>query len=584
MVFPPLPTVTRGNRCKIDSDNSAENIIAYCNTTNVLLKSLSSNDVIIFDGHKATVNVARFSPCKQKIASADMQGNVIVWIISRVRNEKEGSPIVYSQRIWPGAVNDLEWNASGTQLLVVGEGATVIDLEKKSSNSSINIHSRPVNCVSWRTNVMEACTASDDFSIGIFRNSPFALQNTLKTHTNFVQVVRYSPSGNILASASSDKRINLHRISSLNGSDQYSIIKNDSLFHNGTIYGLEWIDENSFATCSADKTFKVWKLSDDKVECICHLEFEQQCLGMTINRQTKECIVVLLNGVMQVVDVSKLEKSHVKKEITGHTYSIQQLFYHNSQLISVDKNGNVYADLSKLWRTVDESSTIFINDKSLVAFSFGNLMLFNEEKELSKIVNVDSVTAHSNTLWYSSSPEKNIKKLNFDNFKILKTIDFAEECQTMTCNDEFMFAYSKSKSSISYFLSDGTLKSNLKVSPSVQTMSISSDSKHLAVGYQNGLIQIFTIKADNLQPFIEYEWKVHCGIVWQIIWLDENRLVSCSLDGNIIWWSLNEKMKWKIQTNSHIGSVNCLCIDINDTRLLYSGGKDGCIKKWENLK
>ena len=57
------------------------------------------------------------------------------------------------------------------------------------------------------------------------------------------------------------------------------------------------------------------------------------------------------------------------------------------------------------------SSTIFINDKSLVAFSFGNLMLFNEEKELSKIVNVDSVTAHSNTLWYSSSPEKNIKKV-----------------------------------------------------------------------------------------------------------------------------------------------------------------------------
>ena len=112
-------------------------------------------------------------------------------------------------------------------------------------------------------------------------------------------------------------------------------------------------------------------------------------------------------------------------------------------------------------------------------------------------------------------------------------------------------------------------------------MAISPDSSHLAIGCKTGLIQIFSITNDKLIPVVEYEWNIHCAVVYQICWLNEDKLVSCSLDGSFIQWSLDDTFKWKIQRSAHLGSVTCICFNPQRKYILYSGGVDGCIKEWQ---
>ncbi|KAF8259995.1 WD40-repeat-containing domain protein [Lactarius quietus] len=91
------------------------------------------------------------------------------------------------------------------------------------------------------------------------RAQPFPGPQTIKTHTKFVQDVRYAPSGDHFASVGSDGKVFLY------DGKTGETLGEFSEGHSGTAYALSWCpDSKAISTCSADATVKLWDIETRK--------------------------------------------------------------------------------------------------------------------------------------------------------------------------------------------------------------------------------------------------------------------------------------------------------------------------------
>lgn len=75
-----------------------------------------------------------------------------------------------------------------------------------------------------------------------------------KDHNRFVQAVRYSPNGNLFASAGFDGKVFIY-----DGTSSDLVGEVGSPAHSGGVYGVSWSPDNKqLLTTSGDKTAKLW--------------------------------------------------------------------------------------------------------------------------------------------------------------------------------------------------------------------------------------------------------------------------------------------------------------------------------------
>src|SRR4051794_22841744 len=114
--LPPLPKTRRGYGIQLYSHPTKAHYI-YTNGKNVIIRSFTDlQDNLVFSEHKADVNVARFSPNGNWVASGDSEGNVIIWSYPSMK-VKSTFPINKS-------VLDIDWDADNQRIVAVGDGAT----------------------------------------------------------------------------------------------------------------------------------------------------------------------------------------------------------------------------------------------------------------------------------------------------------------------------------------------------------------------------------------------------------------------------------------------------------------------------
>ena len=425
-VFPPLPTVTRGRCCKIDCFNGEEIILAYCNSSNVFIRNLNKKESIVFSEHRSNVLVARFSPCGTMMASGDAQGNLFIWDVEKTAT-KQGKPVILNQKLWSGQIYDIAWKDDGNSVFVVGSGSIVLDIKRQVAIGSVNIHSRPVNCVSWKPGTNEACTGSDDYSVALFAGAPITFHKTLNVHTNFVQQVAFSPSGDKLVSVGSDKKIVVHNLNSKNGEPSNAPISQTSC-HEGTVFGVAWIDENQFLTCSADKSIKFWSLKEDRINLETKLDLDTQILGLVMHPKSNKCILVTLNSTLVVVDVKGFK---IDYEITGHTTSLTQMFFHQNHLYSLDKDGWLCEDGDKRIIQLEEYSYVCMNEFNIASLLSDNLVLYSKLKKIKQIGEVGSISHYKSDLWIFSNTKNALQCINFDTFEQKNSHSIKEQAHIM---------------------------------------------------------------------------------------------------------------------------------------------------------
>lgn len=110
-----------------------------------------------------------------------------------------------------------------------------------TSVGEISGHGRPINSCDFKpTRPFRIATGSEDNCVGIFEGPPFKFKMTKQDHSKYVQAVRYSPNGELLASAGFDGKLFLY-----DGKTSELVSQIGDPAHKGGIYGVSHNNGNT---------------------------------------------------------------------------------------------------------------------------------------------------------------------------------------------------------------------------------------------------------------------------------------------------------------------------------------------------
>ena len=156
-----------------------------------------------------------------------------------------------------------------------------------------------------------------------------------------VTCVRTSPDNKIVLSLSSDKSIVL--LDSTTG----EILRSKEDAHGATIYSGCWFPDGSkFATCSADKTVKIW-CADDLALLSTFSVSEKPTkddfqVGVVVNDQ--HVISLSLNGNLNFFEISAVGEPEVFKPCHvayGHRKNVFAVDVQGTKIVSIDHEGRI---------------------------------------------------------------------------------------------------------------------------------------------------------------------------------------------------------------------------------------------------
>lgn len=223
-----------------------------------------------------------------------------------------------------GPIKDIAWSPDNQRMVVVGEGRErfghVFMSETGTSVGEISGQSKPINSCDFRpTRPFRIITGSEDNTIAVFEGPPFKFKMTKQDHSRFVQAVRYSPSGNLFASAGFDGKVFLY-----DGTTSELVGEIGSPAHNGGVYGVSWSpDGKQLLTSSGDKTARLWDVETRQM-------VSEFVMGPNVDDQQVSCLwqgeyllTVSLSGFINYLDVNDPTKPI--RIIKGHNKPITVL-------------------------------------------------------------------------------------------------------------------------------------------------------------------------------------------------------------------------------------------------------------------
>jgi WD40 repeat protein len=227
-------------------------------------------------------------------------------------------------------------------MVVVGEGRErfghVFMSETGTSVGEISGQSKPINSCDFRpSRPFRIITGSEDNTIAVFEGPPFKFKMTKQDHSRFVQAVRYSPSGNLFASAGFDGKVFIY-----DGISSDLVGEVGSPAHSGGVYGVSWSpDGKQLLTASGDKTAKLWDVETRQV-------VSEFVLGSTVEDQQVSCLwqnehllTVSLSGFINYLDVNNPTKP--LRVVKGHNkpITVLELNEDRSVIFTGSHDGNV---------------------------------------------------------------------------------------------------------------------------------------------------------------------------------------------------------------------------------------------------
>ncbi|KAM7486931.1 hypothetical protein LguiA_002940 [Lonicera macranthoides] len=340
-----VPSTERGRGILISGD-AKSNRILYCNGRSVFLRYLDRPlEVSVYNEHAYQVTVARFSPNGEWIASADVSGIMRIWGTHNdfvLKNEF---------RVLSGRIDDLQWSPDGMRIVASGDGKGKSFVRAFMWDSGSNVgdfdgHSRRVlSCAFKPTRPFRIVTCGEDFLVNFYEGPPFKFKLSLRTHSNFVNCVRFSPDGSKFISVSSDKKGLLYDAKT---AEKIGELSSENA-HTGSIYAVSWSpDSKEVLTVSADKSAKVWAISEDgngvvKKTLTCPITGGVEDMLVGCLWQNDYLVTVSLGGTISLFSASNLDKDPVT--LCGHLKNVNSLAVVNTNqkvILSCSYDGLIF--------------------------------------------------------------------------------------------------------------------------------------------------------------------------------------------------------------------------------------------------
>jgi WD40 repeat protein len=112
----------------------------------------------------------------------------------------------------------------------------VFMFDTASSVGEIAGHNKAINSVHIKPNrPFRIVTGSDDNTVNFYHGVPYKFEKSIKSHSRFVQAVRFSPSGELFVSAGMDGKLFLYDGKT---GDQKAELSTASQSHSGGIFAV----------------------------------------------------------------------------------------------------------------------------------------------------------------------------------------------------------------------------------------------------------------------------------------------------------------------------------------------------------
>ncbi len=289
--------------------------------------------------------------------------------------------------------------------------------------------------------------------------------------------------------------------------------------HNGAVYQLQRIDENSFLSAGGDGWIVKWDLNSDDAELGRLVAKTDTQIFSLLNDPVSNLIVAGdMHGELHFIDLQGKEEvrrfSHHKKGVFG-------IKRHQEYIYTLGGGGMLSKWQSEKIGTVD---SVQLSDQSLRSIAI------------------------SDTTIYIGSSDRNIYLIDTLTQNRMDAVKFAHE------NSVFSLAFD---SSMQHLLSGGrdamlnvwTEGDDLNIYKGVaahlftiNSIKINPSGKIFATASRDKTIKIWDAKSYKLLKVIEsIRDKGHVNSVNHLLWLSESILISCSDDRTIKIWDIKFK-------------------------------------------
>ncbi|KAH8832504.1 WD40-repeat-containing domain protein [Flagelloscypha sp. PMI_526] len=589
-VVVPNPNTNRGASTKLSAHKSR---VIYANNKTVIIRDLANpSQSIAYTGHLQPATVAKISPSGYYAASADTSGTVRVWDTVGEDNTLKGE-----YRAISGKINDLEWDGESKRIIAVGDGREKFGhafmFDTGSSTGEIAGHSKSINSVSIRhQRPFRAATAADDATIVFHTGAPYKYDKTIKTHTKFVQDVRYAPSGDVFVSVGSDYKVFLY-----DGKTGDTLAEVTDSPHTGSIMAASWSrDSGAFATSSADSTVKLWDAENKKVITTWQVgsDVNSQQVG---NAWAETGIVSLsLSGALNVFDPRQSQAA--TSTITAPQKSITVgAVTESGTFIAGTADGRVYSIDANAGSSSLISGNAHTNFVSGLATSAGNSIYTVGYDD--KIREISGGTEFAPAMTSTSTQPKGVA-VGSDGTSFVVEVSSIEVFKSNQKVTELATKYSPLSVSVSgstvaiggddskvhlYAWDGKSLSESTVLAESkgpVSAVSFSPDGTLLAAGDSSGKIALINATEKSL---ITGRWSFHSARINSLAWTsDSKHCASGSLDTHVYIWSVARPLKNIAIKNAVAGGVNTVAwVDggSGKTGKLVGSGGEPSVNVWD---
>ncbi|KAF9443022.1 WD40 repeat-like protein [Macrolepiota fuliginosa MF-IS2] len=585
-LFPSNPVTARGAATRI---SSWKDKVVYTNGKTVIIRDLSksSTGAVTYLGHVHNATVARFSPSGYYCASADVNGTVRIW-----DTVGEDQALKGEYKVISGRINDLAWDGESKRIIAVGDGRErfgyAFNMDTGTSVGDISGHSKVISAVSIRQQrPFRAATASDDTTIVFHQGPPFKFDKLIKTHTKFVQDVKFSPSGDLFASVGSDSKIFLY-----DGQAGETVAEITDSPHKGTIFAASWSpDSKSIFTSSADKTVKLWDVEARKAVTTWTVGsgVDDQQLGNTWSGDNN-LVSLSLGGDLNVFDPRTADKpariftapqaainaitstgadTFLTGTATGRVYS-----YSVAEGESAPVSGTSHsAYISGLATSPSDDKVYSIgwDDKvrEISGGSFVPAVAPTAAQPKSVAVASDS-TVFVAEIGTVEAFRSNQKVLDLKASYAPSAVAASGKTVVVGAEDNKVRLYDWDGKSLK---EAGVLEVNRAL---ISALAFSPDGKYLAAGDSSGKIILYDVAKKEM---VTGRWTMHSARIHSLSWTsDSKHVASGSLDTNVYIWSVEKPLKYIGIKNAASNGVNGV-LWVGPGKLA-SAGADGIVRLW----